>query len=97
MQRELKISTAFGILIARLREEDGCYPGIDILLERDGVELMLALVESDQNPLDAHPPYMNLLLYGDCEQDEPSSQSVLHAPELDAYFAAVANGARELN
>ncbi len=87
-----QIRTELGTLNARVRS-DPDYPGIDIRLERDGKEILLAWVEVDQYQKE---PVLKLRLYADCRNDEPTDDRAIAPSELDEYFAVLADSAIEL-
>lgn len=79
------ISTDLGLLKATVRE-DPDYPGIDIRLERGGQDVLLAWVEVN---MITSSPLLQMRLYADMEDDEPTDSHTLTPPELDRYFAAI--------
>lgn len=87
-----QIRTVLGTLNARVRS-DPDYPGIDIRLEQDGKEILLAWVEVDQYQKE---PVLKLRLYADCHNDEPTDDRAISQSELDKYFVALVDGAIEL-
>ncbi len=87
------IRTKLGTLRACVRN-DPDYPGIDIRLERDGTEILLAWVEVNQQE---RTPVLQMRLYANCEDCEPTASGSIAREELDDYFQAVANGGLELN
>lgn len=87
-----KIRTPLGAFCAYVRN-DSVYPGIDIRLEKNGQELLLAWVEVDRH---GSSPVLKLRLYADCKDDEPTDDRAIAPAELDEYFNGLANGGIEL-
>lgn len=79
------IITDLGLLRATVRK-DSNYPGIDIRLERDGQDVLLAWVEVNMN----NPsPLLQMRLYADLDDDEPTDSHALTPSELNRYFDAI--------
>lgn len=79
------IITDLGLLRATVRE-DSNYPGIDIRLERGSQDVLLAWIEVNMvNP----SPLLQIRLYMDMEDDEPTNSHVLTFSELDGYFSSL--------
>lgn len=86
---QISIETKLGTLKAYVRD-DPDYPGIDIRLERNEQELLVAWVESVEScPL----PALQMRLYASCADDSPTDGRQLFSHELDAYFDALSQEA----
>lgn len=78
------ISTDLGLLKATVRE-DSDYPGIDIRLECGGQYVLLAWVEVN---MVTPSPQLQMRLYADLKDDEPTDSYAFTPAEVDAYFDA---------
>lgn len=81
---EVKVETMLGTLVARICDDED-YPGIEINLQRDGKDLLLAWVEVDQYK----EPVMKTRLYTDLRIDEPTVGCDVLPGALDEYFEEV--------
>ena len=91
---KLCVETILGTLLAH-PQGDTDYPGIGISLMRNGKEILLAVVESNESR-PSQAPYITLHGYANCDDDEPTTSQDITAEALDHYFAAVKAGRIEL-
>lgn len=86
MNKPIRIPTILGDIVA-YEVADPHYPGIDIFLSRDGVEILLATVEVEAPIGDTS---LNYRVYGDLASDEPTISDRIFPDEIDEAFSSLA-------
>lgn len=86
MTERIRIPTVLGELIAF---DSNCtdYPGIHIVLHRNGIDLQIATIEVEHVFND---PSVNYTIYGNTTSDEPTISDRIFPDELDEGFASIA-------
>lgn len=85
MNKPICIPTILGDIVA-YDVADPDYPGIDIFLRRDGVEILLATVEAESYMGNTS---LNYRVYGDLSIDEPTISDRIFPDELNEGFASL--------